>query len=88
MSGNAPSAVGTKCVWGDLMDTLVQDIKAGDKFRYICDWDFMGSPIWSRTIEASDDAIHIGGTVIVPWGGETGHCFMSSYGSKVEVFCE
>lgn len=33
------------------------DIKKGDKFRYACDWDLLGKPIWSEVKEAAADAM-------------------------------
>lgn len=81
---NAQNAVGTKSAWGNRMQVLAQDIKVGDTFKYVCDCDLFGKPIMSQPILASDDAIIIGGTVMIPFGGDEGRCFMASFGSKVE----
>lgn len=75
---------GIKSTWGNVMQVLIQDIKDGDTFQYVSDWDMLGKPIMSGPILASDDAIVINGTVIVPFGGEEGRCYMSSFGTKVE----
>lgn len=66
------------------MQVLAQDIKEGDTFKYVCDWDFLGKPIMSQPILASDDAIVIGGSVMIPFGGDEGRTYMASFGSKVE----
>lgn len=66
------------------MEVLAQDIKKGEFFRYVCDWDLTGSPIMSETIEASDDAIVIAKTVMIPFGGDEGRCFMAKFNSTVE----
>ena len=66
------------------MEVLARDIKKGDTFCYICDWDLTGNPIFSQAIEASDDAIIIANTVMVPFGGEMGRCFMGKLNSTVE----
>lgn len=66
------------------MEVLARDIKKGDSFRYVCDWDLTGNPILSQTIKASDDAIIIAETVMVPFGGEQGRCFMAKLNSTVE----
>ncbi|ATS93492.1 hypothetical protein P1A145kb_p092 [Pectobacterium phage DU_PP_I] len=50
----------------------------------MCDFDLFGKPIMSQPILASDDAIIIGGAVMIPFGGDEGRCFMASFGSKVE----
>ncbi|QPI18162.1 hypothetical protein POP15_114 [Pectobacterium phage POP15] len=66
------------------MQVLAQDIKEGDTFQYVCDWDLLGKPIMSQQIVASDDAIVIGGSVMIPFGGDEGRTYMASFGSKVE----
>lgn len=66
------------------MQVLASDIKKGDTFRYVCDWDLTGNPILSQCIEASDDAIIIAATVMVPFGEEMGRCFMANLNSTVE----
>lgn len=82
---NARNAAGTKSAWGDMM-TPVQDIKAGDVFQYICDWDILGKPIMSMPITASEDAFSVGARVFIPFGGDCGRTFTADYGSTVEKF--
>ncbi len=81
---NAQNAAGTKSAWGDRMQVLAQDIKVGETFKYVCDFDLFGKPIMSQPILASDDAINIGGTVMIPFGGDEGPCFMASLNTTVE----
>jgi len=66
------------------MQILAQDIKKGYRFTYVCDSDFLGKPIMSQVILASDDAIVIGGRVMVPFGSDGGRTYMACFGSKVE----
>lgn len=66
------------------MFVYAHDIKSGETFRYTCDWDFLGKPIMSQPILASDDAIVIGTQVMIPFGGDEGRTYMASFGSKVE----
>lgn len=66
------------------MYVLAHEIKEGDTFKYVCDCDLFGKPIMSQEILASDDAIVIGGRVMIPFGGDEGHTYMASFGSKVE----
>lgn len=66
------------------MEILASDIKAGDTFRYVCDFDLNGKPILSQDILASDDAIIVGAVVMIPFGGDEGRCFMASLDTTVE----
>lgn len=81
---NAQNVAGTKCAWGDLMQVLARDIKVGDTFKYVTDFDFNGKPIMGQDILASDDAIIVGAVVIIPFGGDEGCCFMASLDTTVE----
>lgn len=81
---NVQNAVGTKSVWGDLMQILARDIKVGDTFKYVSDFDLVGKPIMSQPILASDDAIIVGAVVMIPFGGDEGRCFMASLDTTVE----
>lgn len=81
---NAQNAAGTKSLWDELMEILAQDIKSGDTFRYVWDWDILGNPIMSHPLSASDDAILVGARVMIPFGGEEGRTYMCTFGSKVE----
>lgn len=81
---NAQSAAGTKCAWGDLMQVLARDIKVGDTFKYVSDFDLDNEPIMSQPILASDDAIIVGTVVMIPFGGDEGRCFMASLDTTVE----
>lgn len=59
-------------------------IKAGDTFRYVCDNDILGNPIWSAEMEASEDAFVMGTAVFIPFGGPEGNTFMGKFDSDVE----
>ena len=66
------------------MQILARDIKAGDTFKYVTDFDINGKPIMGQDVLASDDAIIAGAVVIIPFGGDEGRCFMASIGTTVE----
>lgn len=81
---NAQNAVGTKSAWGELMQILARDIKVGDTFKYVYDFDLDNEPVMSQPILASDDAIIVGTVVMIPFGGDEGRCFMASLDTTVE----
>lgn len=66
------------------MEILASDIKVGDTFKYVCDFDLNGKRIMSQPILASDDAITVGAVVMIPFGGDEGRCFMASLDTTVE----
>lgn len=66
------------------MEILAKEIKKGDAFKYIVGWDILGNTQYGDLVTASDDAIIVGSSVIVPFGGDEGRCFMSSLDTIVE----
>lgn len=61
-----------------------RDVKKGEKFKYVVDWDFTGQPIYNK-VYATSDAVVSGDAVFIEVAEVLGLFYKTDINSDVEI---